>query len=48
MDAIEIEVTYPSEEWPDGFQLLAELVRVMGTEWVRDALEEIEDEFVED
>jgi hypothetical protein len=33
----------PSNEWPEGFQMLEAIVRHMGTEWVRKALDQIEE-----
>lgn len=41
-----IDCYVPSREWPEGFQMLEEIVRHIGTDWVRNALTQIEQENV--
>jgi hypothetical protein len=33
----------PSAEWPEGFSMLEALVKHMGTDWVREACDEIDE-----
>ena len=35
---------FAETEWPEGYQMLMAIVEQMGTEWVRDAIDEIEEE----